>query len=581
MKTAYSFLRWSTKIQGLEGKDSRVRQTDSAKEWITKHGDGQYVLSDKPFVGDGESAYSGKHLALDEYGKAKGALARFIEEVETGKIARDSVLLIDDFSRFSRLEPTQALSLFSNVMSSGIGLVFTSSHEKNVIDNQYLKKHPHVLYFIIGELIRSFTESEEKSRKIKAGKQTQLKNIKNGVIHRNNLPKFFTFVPDVPTNPKCNVGKYVHNDLTEVLKTLIKMFLEGKAMYSIAAELNKRGVQTFKGREWSGNGINKILRNRILFGEYKGVKNYAEPVVTENVFNKIQTILNQNTFNKGKKGGLINIFRGICFCSDSKCKSHMGIMSTAHNGNTYRYLRCNSIARGKKGCSNRSSVSLPEIELEFFTNFLFKNPAQLINDGESKEVKQLKDSIAVNQIKLNNLTAQIKTLVALSKKMQAEEIDSELDATLKERETTKGEIDRQNLMLSRVVDSPEVFKDLQRLVLDAKHTQSKFDELVFDGNPTIDPAEWTKVSSANKKAFSELARTKEQIAKSLQDGFTREGVRIMLPSLIGKITVDTMKGQFYVWNRMGKMIFESQVYESKRNCTAYWRESLKRTKAVQ
>src|SRR4051812_43092544 len=74
-KIAYSFLRWSTKIQGKDSTDSKTRQMRSTREWCDRNG---YTLSNEVFIGAGESGYSGKHLKVDkETGRAVGALAKF------------------------------------------------------------------------------------------------------------------------------------------------------------------------------------------------------------------------------------------------------------------------------------------------------------------------------------------------------------------------------------------------------------------------------------------------------------------------------------------------------------------------
>jgi hypothetical protein len=567
VKTAYSYVRWSTVSQGESGRDSQTRQTTSAKRWIQEHGNGEYVLSDEVFIDAGKSAFKGKNIAKDEFGRAKGELQRFIQLVEDGKIKRDSILLIDDFSRFSRLEPFKSLKLFTDVIESGIGLVFTGSYEKRIINADLINKEGNVLQFIIGELIRSYMESAERGRKIKAAKQSLFTNIKNGVVQRNNLPKYFTFVP----NPgQKSIGKYIHNDRTPIVNELVKMFLAGKSLYAIADSLNERKVKTFKGYSWSGNGVNKILRNRLLIGEYKGVKNFVPKIIDADEFNKVQNILNQNKFNRGQKGTIINIFRGVCFCADPNCGKSMTVAAQYKiNGVTlktpYRYLKCS--AQGKHcGCKNRGSFRLADMEDEFFTEFLFKNPSQLINDGDSKELNELNKAISTAQTRLNKLNSEIKVLVTLDAAVKGvDELKEQLTKLNKQRDTVKGELDNLNSQKLNVQDSPHDFTDLKGLLLSAKQ-EKKPNETFAD------------LVAEAKTISKHLTNYLLEVRKSLQDEFVREGVRVMLPSLIGKITIDTNKGQFFVFNRMGKMVYESFVYESNRNNTEKWLSSLKRAK---
>jgi len=556
MKTAYSYKRWSTKSQ-TDG-DSFTRQTNSANKWMKEHGAALgYVLSSESFTDANKSAHKGKHIAIDENGVAKGELARFIQCVEQGTIASDSILLIDEFSRFSRLKRSQSLNLLSTILNSGIGLVFCGTSDKRIITNNLIDEDDGIMYSLMGEMTRAYRESEEKGRKIRDAKQTMLTGIKSGVVYRNNLPKFFSFVSDNPANPKCRTGKYVHNKLTERLQELIEMFLAGKAMYSIAAQFNKAGYKTFKGGEWSGNGINKVLRNRILMGEYKGVKEYVKPVVDESTFNKIQIILNRNTYNKGKKGELVNIFRGICFC---ECGSAMSIMSTEFKGNKYTYLRCGSLARGKIGCQYKSSISLPKMELDFILKFLAQDPWKLVNGEDDKEIKALQKQITEKTTRLNQLTEDIEGILEMTRGLEIAEGKTRLAKLTLERNELKDSLDNLNLQISSIQDIP---KDNQKL-----------DELLYPhdlpSNVFMRTVEFGEGMNGTDKVTDVTTDSAEYLEGFISDNEWREKLRTVLPTLIGKITVNTKKGQFYVYNRMGKVRYKSKPQIRKHNSSDRW-----------
>ncbi len=556
MKTAYSYKRWSTKSQ-TDG-DSDTRQTNSANKWMKEHGAGLgYVLSSESFTDADKSAHKGAHIALDENGVAKGELARFIQSVEQGKIASDSILLIDEFSRFSRLKRSQSLNLLTTILNSGIGLVFCGTSDKRIITNTLIDEDDGILYSLIGEMTRAYRESEEKGRKIRQAKESMRAGIQSGIVYRNNLPKFFTFVSDNPANPKCRTGKYVHNKLTERLQELIEMFLAGKAMYAIAAEFNKRGERTFKGGEWSGNGINKVLRNRILMGEYKGVKNYVKPVVDESTFNKIQNILNRNTYNKGKKGELVNIFRGICFC---ECGHAMSIMSTEFKGQKYTYLRCASLTRGKIGCPYKSSISLPQMELEFILKFLAQDPWKLVNGEDDKEIKALQKQITEKTTRLNQLTESIQKILAWTDGLGVAEGRAEIAKLAQERDEIKDALDNLNLRISSIQDIPKDNEKLNALLYPHDLPSNVFLRTVHFGEGENGADKVTDVTTDSA----------EYLEMFISDNEWREKLRTVLPSLIGKITVNTKKGQFFVHNRMGKVTYKSTPQVRKHNSSDRW-----------
>lgn len=283
MKPAFSYVRFSTPEQAKG--DSLRRQMVASKQWCKENG---YTLSEQTFFDPGKSGFKGENV------QAKGELKRFLSLVEAGKIPQGSVLLVENFDRISRLPPVESIGLFLSIINSGIGVVFTLSYDKRIIDKTLMNKDQFVLQMVIAECIRAYSESNRKSVLIKASKQAKKQKMLAGeIVPHNNIPKYFTF-----TN-----GKYVHNANTEIVKELVKGILSGKSLYAMADSLNQRGVKTFRsGYQWSGNSIRQILRNRVLVGEYLGVKNYVLPIITVDAFNKVQNILNQNKFNRGKKG---------------------------------------------------------------------------------------------------------------------------------------------------------------------------------------------------------------------------------------------------------------------------------------
>lgn len=569
LKTAYSYIRWSTVSQGETGRDSHTRQLNSAKQWIQEHGKGEYVLSDEKFIDPGKSASKGKHLAVDEFGRAKGELRRFIQNVEEGQIKAGSILLIDDFSRFSRLQPFQSLTLFQNVLNSGIGLVFTRSFEKRVITVELINKEPWLLHSIVMWLIAAYQEIEERSQKVKLAKQSLLKNIRSGIIQRNNLPKYFTFIPDSGSK---SFGKYVHNEGTKIVKEIVKMFLDGKSLYAIAGHYNGLRIKTFKGAQWSGNGVSHVLRrNRLLVGEYKGLKNFVPPIVDEDTYNKIQNLLEQNKFHgQGKKGKISNLFRGLCFCADPNC-GHT--MSVCHNYNPkdrntiYRYYRCAYVGQKNTICQNRHYFNAQDLEEEFFLNFIMKNPAQLLTENDNREVRELDKQITETQKRLNEVSAQVAKFILVSKTMNTsvDEMAVELTKMQKERDGLKSQLDNLNFQRSKIQGATHNFADLRKLVF---HMEESEPVLVEDEN---NPDVLVDVGWDSKPMNDAILSIRE----SLKHEYVREGIRVMLPSLIGKITIDSNRGQFFVYNRMGKLVYESFEYENQRNTSETWKQKVR------
>lgn len=543
VKNAYSFLRWSTKGQNKENRDSRARQTASAEKWINEHSSGKYQLAKEVFISDGQSAYKGKHIAKDEHGKAKGELRRFMDLVEEGTINKDSILLIDSWDRFSRLNATQSWNLFSEVLASGIGLVFTGSHEKRVITSALIDKEPHILYYILGEMIRANTESAEKSRKIISAKAKKKAIMEAGtVVAHNNIPKYFTYVPITKTE-----GKYIHNENTGIVQGLIDGILAGKSLYWLANDLNERQIKTFrKGYQWSGNSVRQILRNTTLHGEYLGNADYVKPIVDKDKFDRIQNILNGNKMHRGKASEFVNVFRGVCFCSH--CNHSMSVQTQKAKGRVHRYLRCSVGGLGKAGsCKNRKHIKLNAVENAFFWHFLGQHPYELINEDDKAEIKEVNKLKTACQTKINKINSQIAKFTSLEDETPLPELKSILAKLNMERDKANSEMDALNVKTGLIQDAPQNFREIIGKTMD------------FD-------------TGAEKPIYD---FDDAKLDAALKDNKAREQIRLAIPSIIGKMTVDANEGRFYVYSRMGKMIFKSVPIVSSRNNSEVWKKSLK------
>lgn len=538
MKTAYSFIRWSSKRQGQESRDSERRQKNSAENWCKENG---FVLDKQAFIGAGESAYKGKHLKTKD-GVAIGALARFIEAVESNEIKAGSALCIDSVDRFSRQEIMKTLSPFTKLLDLGIGIVFTGSYHKKLITNELLNKEPHWLQVLLNDMIRSWMESDEKSRKIKKAKESKRDDLIAGkIVTHNNAPKYYTWNKESK--------KYEHNEKTLLVKRIVQMFIDGNTLYSIARTLNSEKIPTIKtNTSWSGNTIRSILKNRALIGEFLGAKNFFPPIVDDQTFHRIQAILSQNpSFNKGKPGRLANVFRGIAFC---ECGRRMCVLSQTKNPHTkkphedpfkYRYLRCNSQGTGKN-CDQTYVMPLREMEEEFFVYFLMRDPKEMV--ASKSELKEIQGEIAQIQLAISSLDKAIKDAANLIGSDIA--VDA-IKAKLIELETSKSEkqsqMDKLNAQLSHMQLLPKHFDDIKKL-------HANFGPVNLDENLM-----W-KHGPGSKPFWDAVARINE----TLRDNEVRKKIKIILPTLIGKIVVDTPYKRFEVFNHQGKSIYKSRMF---------------------
>jgi Resolvase, N terminal domain/Recombinase/Recombinase zinc beta ribbon domain len=541
MKIAYSYVRFSTTAQGKEGKDSTRRQAASSKSWCERN---SYTLSNDRFLDAGKSGFKGQHIEKD------GDLTRFIKLVKQGDIPAGAVLIIDSVDRFSRLPPTRSLELFLGVINAGIGLVFSGSYVQDIITRKVIDDEPNVLQFVIGEMIRSYRESAEKSRKVKEALSERRAKMKRGeIVAHNNIPRFFAY--DSATK------KYIpHPENAPVVLELVQGILDGKSLFGLAGEMNKRGVRTFRrGYCWAGTSIRKILQSRTLLGEFLGQKNFLPPLIDAETFDRVQNILRNNrVYGRGKKSELPNIFKGVCFCAD--CNHVMNVNTQWVKDVQYRYLVCSG-QRGQSPCPNKKSIRLAEIEEEFFLEYLVQEPDSLVNDDERQELKSLRADKTVIETKIATIGRKIENLLAMGGDAQAADIP-ELKKNLaklnSERAKAHSALDDINAQIRNLADAPNVREEAREVF---------FKTIEFgDGPNGEDLVSYTYTVS------------EQRMKETLADTTTREKIRLAMPSLIGKMTVDGTKGRWFIYNRAGKMIYKSRTYASNRNNSQRWKASL-------
>ena len=110
-RNSYAYSRFSSSQQA-EG-DSYRRQIERAKKFCDEH---NLELNETRFEDLGVSGYTGENIAT-------GALGDFIAALEAGKIPQGSVLIVENWDRFSRLEPMEARTTLGKIIKGGVDVV--------------------------------------------------------------------------------------------------------------------------------------------------------------------------------------------------------------------------------------------------------------------------------------------------------------------------------------------------------------------------------------------------------------------------------------------------------------------------
>lgn len=113
----------------------------------------------------------------------------------------------------------------------------------------------------------------------------------------------------------------------------------------------------------------RLIKNPMFYGNYRGMDNYCEPIITKEQFDRVQRLIKNNV--RLRKNKHIYIFSGLVVCNHCGGKAS-GIYSISNK--KYFFYRCNK-ARMEEMCDNKISISQKIIE-----NYLLDNVEHLLKE---------------------------------------------------------------------------------------------------------------------------------------------------------------------------------------------------------
>ena len=117
MGKAVLYIKFSTKSQGKEGRDSLRRQIEATATYCAAQN--PPLELDEDLRDLGRSAYKSKHIMV-------GALGGFLERLDSkhpNRIPADSTLIIEAMGRLNRATPREALPVFLDIINAGVTIV--------------------------------------------------------------------------------------------------------------------------------------------------------------------------------------------------------------------------------------------------------------------------------------------------------------------------------------------------------------------------------------------------------------------------------------------------------------------------
>ncbi|EGU36484.1 hypothetical protein VII00023_05057, partial [Vibrio ichthyoenteri ATCC 700023] len=212
--------RVSTKRQTTDEKTGLDRQDQNISNWLKQNPTYQQR---QQIILKGQSAYKGAHL--------KGEFGSYLEKLRKDAITPPDVLIVDDFSRLSRLPLDIGQDLVKELARLGITIVTASDGQKYEPESQksLIGQLP-----ILIRLEQAHAESERKSNMIRAAKKQRRDKAlqeEGGILNFGNTPKWL----------KIEDKKYLlipHR--ADAIKLIFELVLSGMSKGGVARELNKK-----------------------------------------------------------------------------------------------------------------------------------------------------------------------------------------------------------------------------------------------------------------------------------------------------------------------------------------------------
>ena len=413
-----SYLRWSTGKQKFG--DSQRRQLESANTWLKKNGyevDPNFIIKD-----DGKSAYHSENFSDN------GALGKFISEVKKGNIPKGTILLIEDFSRFSRAQINRAQQKFLELINNGIR-VYVVKDDKLYEEDSYSFED---MIVSLAKMASAHEESDRKSNHLKSVWAEKRKNA----YENKNINEYPLLLPTNSPNwiKKVKKGSQKYLELMPERVLVIKYIFEladiggkdglGLGSSIIVRTLEREGIKPFKGEKrntaitFTDSYVVRLLKDRRLLGYLQPYKNPIDPdtgkrirvkdgeeipnyfpsVIDQETFDRVREKIEQRKFYSSGKISLkfSNIFTKIVKCA--KCGHSMTMFTkrgAKAEGGRSVYLQCSEGTKHKK-CGNKAVRYYDTFETTIINSLIEMDLSSLFqsnNEQNDKQTHKLREQV--------------------------------------------------------------------------------------------------------------------------------------------------------------------------------------------
>lgn len=409
-------MRFSSAIQ--EKGTSIRRQRKLIEDWCkTKGVDLMNIYQD-----DGKSAWN---VAKQDERKE---FIQMQQDRQNNYLPEPIYLLVEDASRLSRLDFTEATAQMKRLIEMGFVVVFIATG-KVYSPTNFRQLGDHISFLVDAETHHK--ASEQKSHHSRRNwKQLRDDAIATGKLISRSCARWCVPVATgagLPNDSGRNTT-FIFNDHAKTVKRIFAMRIAGDSMNTISAVLNAESIPTLTGKlnAWNQTTIHGILNNRAVTGEYvpslktvtedaESIPGYYPRVVSDSDFMTVQSMRE----GKGRTSDSdnptnINLFKGIlkCVCggaiiSSSVTPERYGYYSCS----MYRLKRCTCMetdhlgkgkGRGKKGTG--VAIQRQLVDEAIVKGLLYQLPLLLSGSNNDNNIlNELEAEAALIEQQLDNL----------------------------------------------------------------------------------------------------------------------------------------------------------------------------------
>ncbi len=377
------------------------------------------------------------------------------------------LIITKEISRFAR-NTLDSIYYTRDLKKHGVGVIFMNDHINTLDSDSELR------LAIMSSIAQE--ESRKTSERVKWGQKRQMEQ---GVVFGRSMLGY-----DVKD------GKmYINEEGAEIVRLIFHKFVnEKKGTHVIARELREAGIQTMRHlNEWHNTVILRIIRNEKYCGdlvqkktytpdflshekkynygqeEFIIIKDHHEPVISREMFNKANRILDERSILQEGKAKYSNRYP---FSGKIKCgccgSSYVARYKTRKNGNQYRTWRCNKAVKygsfhidkegNKVGCTGLSIHNEDVVYIMYLVTQSLRYNKKKIIDNILVIIKSVL-SMDNTDVDFGKVKSQIKTIE--TKHMNLIELYISGNITKDEFVTARLKYDNDITRLASIIDSME------------------------------------------------------------------------------------------------------------------------------